>query len=123
MALGFGDFESFGYETAALEAGTAAGVQHVGPIGLRVDTLRRRCRLTVVVSGGALAANVTDVGLEACLTRDGATWYPVADAVTVPAGATVVKVHDGDVVGLRVRIAIRTKRRTTAAVHVELAQA
>ena len=125
MALGAGNGDrGWGYERLDLAVGQAAGARIARPVRTRVDPARRRCRLTVVVSGQKLGAEISSVQVEAALLADAgeAVWYPVGAAVPVPTGETVAVAHDGDVVGLQVRVKATVSTRTTAPVAVEIAQ-
>ena len=106
MALGAGNGDrGWGYERLDLAVGQAAGARIAGPVRTRVDPARRRCRLTVVVSGQKLGAEISSVQVEAALLADAgeAVWYPVGAAVPVKT-----------VVGLQVRVKATVSTRTTA---------
>lgn len=122
--LGVGNGErGFGYERLELAGGAAVGTHVVGPWRTRVDTVHRRCRLTVVVSGARLGDEIASVQLEAALlSADGVVWYPVAAAVPVAAGDTVAVAHDADVVGVQVRLKAAVSTRTSSPITVEIAQ-
>ena len=124
MGLGTGNGETgYGFERLELEAGAAVGTHVVGPWRNRVDTVRRRCRLTVIVSSATLGDEISSVQVEASLLSGAdAVWYPVSASVHAMAGETVVRALDGDVVGVQARMLVRLSTRTSSVIAVEIAQ-
>ena len=116
--------ERNGRERRILAAGQAAGVQVVGPIRISVYEFRRKNRISCVLQGESLAADVGTVQLEAKLYHepgDDPIWYPL-DTAAIPAAAVVALIFDALVVGPAVRLSITFARVSVSDVVVELAQ-
>ena len=119
-----GQLQHDGHERRTLESGQPAAALSVGPFPIRVYEFRRKNRITVVLHGATLAADVGSVLVEATLARDEGDepiWYPL-ETKAIPDAATVALLIDSVVVGSAVRLSITFARVSLSDVVVEVAQ-
>ena len=108
-----------------LEIGQSTGSQIVGPMSLATFGYRWKHRLTVVLSGATLGADVASVQVQAALPHDeedDPVWYSASAAVAIQTGSNTALVFDDLVVGTQVRLLVVFARASQSPVIVEVVQ-